>query len=168
MWIIDDFLPDTLHNDLKNLVLGQEIGWTYVPGSTRSGIHDEFYFVHPIISEGYSSSLFKDIKPILYFIDDRLGFVIDNLIRINCTLCTNQNRRDKSTMHVDMPNMPHYTGIYYINTCNGPTVVEDTEVESVANRFLLFDGSKMHCGTWQDDTHVRANIVFNMQGHFRK
>lgn len=167
MWIIDDFLPDTLHNDLKNLVLGPDVGWSYAPGATYADRHDEFYFVHGVIAQGYTSPHFKDIKPILYFIDDRLGFVIDHLIRINCTLTTNQGIRQRTAMHVDFE-QPHYTGIYYINTCNGPTVVDDTEVESVANRFLLFDGSKMHCGTLQDDTHVRANIVFNMQGHFRK
>lgn len=143
------------------------MGWTYVPGATNPDVKDEFYFAHTVIREGYSSPYFNDIKPILYFIDDRLGFVIDSLIRINCTLTTNQGVRKRTTMHVDFE-MPHYTGIYYINTCNGPTVVEDTEVESVANRFLLFDGSKMHCGTLQDDCHARTNIVFNMQGHFRK
>lgn len=167
MWVIDDFLPASLHEDLKSLILGQNIPWSYVPGATSPDIKDEFYFAHRVIGPGYTSSLFKDIKPILYFMDDRMGFVIESLLRINCTLTTNQGVRKRTTMHVDGIKF-HYTGIYYINTCNGPTVVEDTEVESIANRFLLFEGSKMHCGTLQDDAHVRANIVFNMQGYFRK
>jgi hypothetical protein len=168
MWVIDDFLPPSLHNDLKNLLLGTDIGWTYAPGGTNHDTQDEFYFIHNVIADGYTSHLFKDIKPLLYFIDDRLGFVIDSLLRINCTLVTNQGVRKRTTMHVDMPRKQHYVGIYYINDNNGPTVVEDTEVECVANRFVLFEGSKMHCGTLQDDCHARVNIVFNMQGHFRK
>jgi len=167
MWVIDNFLPDSLHQDLKSLVLGGNIPWTYCPGATRADIQDEFYFVHTVISPGHSSHIFKDIKPILYFIDDRMGFVIDDLQRINCTLTTNQGVRKRTEMHVDGYE-PHYVGIYYINDNNGPTVVEDTEVECVANRFLLFEGSKMHCGTLQDDCHARVNIVFNMMGHFRK
>jgi hypothetical protein len=167
MWVIDNFLPDSLHQDLKNLVMGENVPWTYCPGATCKDKLDEFYFVHRVIAPDHTSPLFKDIKPILYFMDDRLKFVIDNLIRINCTLTTNQGIRQRTLMHVDFP-VPHYVGIYYINDNNGPTVVEDTEVECVANRFLLFDGSKMHSGTLQDDCHARVNIVFNMQGHFRK
>jgi len=167
MWVIDNFLPDSLHQDLKSLILGQNIAWSYIPGATCPDIKDEFYFAHRVIAPGYTSSLFKDIKPMLYFMDDRMGFVIDSLQRINCTLTTNQGVRKRTTMHVD-GNEPHYVGIYYINDNNGPTVVEDTEVECVAKRFLLFDGSKMHCGTLQTDCHARVNIVFNVQGHFRK
>jgi hypothetical protein len=33
---------------------------------------------------------------------------------------------------------------------------------------VLFDGLKKHAATIQDDTLARVNIVFNMQGHFRK
>jgi hypothetical protein len=167
MWIIDNFLPDSLYQDLKSLILGDNIDWSYCPGATYLDQHDEFYFVHRVIAPDYTSSIFKDIKPILYFMDDKLGFVIENLIRINCTLTTNQGVHQRTAMHVDFP-IPHYVGIYYINDNNGPTVVEDTEVECVANRFLLFDGSKMHSGTLQDDCHARVNIVFNMQGFFRK
>jgi hypothetical protein len=167
MWIVDDFLPDSLYNDLKNLVLGDQINWNYMPGGTSVDIKDEFYFVHKVIAKEHTSPIFNDIKPVLYFMDDKLGFVIDNLMRINCTLCTNQGKRTPQTMHVDFDE-PHYTGIYYINTNNGPTIVEDTKVDSVANRFVLFDGLKKHAATIQDDTFVRANIVFNMKGHFRQ
>jgi len=167
MWIIDNFLPDSLYQDLKSLILGDNIEWNYCPGATYKDQHDEFYFVHSVIAENYTSPYFKDIKPILYFMDDKLGFVINKIIRINCTLTTNQGVRKRTAMHIDFDE-PHYTGIYYINDNNGPTVVEDTEVECVANRFLLFEGSKMHSGTLQDDCHARVNIVFNMQGFFRK
>lgn len=165
MWIIDDFLPPSLHEDLRTLVMGNQIDWTYVLDYEDK--QDDFYFIHNVIRDGFAAPIFSDIKPILYFIDDKLGFVIENLLRINCKLTTNHGKLSRETMHMDFP-IPHYTGIYYINSCNGPTVIEDTEVESVANRFLLFDGSKMHCGTTPDDCHARFNIVFNMQGHFRK
>jgi len=165
MWVIDNFLPESLHQDLKRLVMGNEIDWTYVLDHEHQ--QDDFYFIHNVIRDGHESRLFDDIKPVLYFMDDKLGFVIENILRINCKLTTNHGRRNRETMHMDFTTS-HYTGIYYINSSNGPTVVEDTEVECVANRFLLFDGLKMHCGTTPDDCHARFNIVFNMEGHFRK
>jgi hypothetical protein len=167
MWIIDDFLPNSLHNDLHNLLLGERMSWTYMPAATSPDSPNEFYFVHKVISQEHCSPVFNDVKPVLYFMDDKLRFVIDNILRINCTLCTNQGRVIPQSMHVDF-DAPHFTGIYYINTNNGPTVIEDTKVDSVANRFVLFDGLKKHAATIQDDTLARVNIVFNMQGHFRK
>ena len=62
MWVIDNFLPDSLHQDLKNLILGQDVDWTYCPGATSVDTPNEFYFVHKVIAPDYTSSLFKDIS----------------------------------------------------------------------------------------------------------
>lgn len=180
MWIVDNFLPPSLFNDIQSLVLGDRTQWVYSPNATSPDSPDEFYFVHRVFTPyapdlnhaalnnpEHVSHIFHDIKPVLYFIDDRLKFTIDRLIRINCTLCTNQGKVKPQDMHVDFP-FEHYTGILYVNTNNGPTLFEDTKVDSVANRFVLFNGSLPHAACIQDDTHVRANIVFNMQGHFRQ
>lgn len=167
MQIIDDFLPPSLFNDIQSLLMGPDMNWKYMDGGTQSvGTDDEFYFVHKVISSTETSPIFNQIKPILYFIDDRIKFYIDSLIRINCTMCTNQGKAVRQAMHTDFA-VPHHTGIFYVNTNNGPTIVEDMKVDSVANRFLLFDGLTNHAASLQDDTKTRVNIVFNMQGHFR-
>jgi len=180
MWIVDNFLPPSLFNDIQKLVMGERIQWVFSPNATSLDSPDEFYFVHRVFTPyapdlkhaaleqpEHVSPFFHDIKPILYFLDDRLKFMVDRLIRINCTLCTNQGVAKSQDMHTDFP-FPHYTGIFYVNTNNGPTIVEDYRVDSVANRFVLFDGLKPHCASLQDDTQGRFNIVFNMQGHFRQ
>lgn len=169
MWVVDNFLPPSLLNDIQSLTMGDRINWAYRPGATSVDTPDEFYFSHTAFMKDplSVSPLFNDIKPILYFMDDRLKFYLDELIRINCTLCTNRGKVMPQAMHVDF-DIPHYTGIFYCNTTNGPTLFEDTKVDSVANRFVLFDGKKRHAATIQDDCHARVNIVFNMQGHFRK
>lgn len=180
MWIIDNFLPPSLFNDIQRLVMGEQLQWIFSPNATGYDTPEEFYFVHKIFTAfapdidhsalhqpEYVSPFFQDIKPILYFLDDRLKFMVDRLFRINCTLCTNQGKAKPQTMHTDYP-FPHYTGIYYVNTNNGPTLVGDTKVDSIANRFVLFDGLTDHAASIQDDVHGRFNIVFNMQGHFRQ
>ena len=63
--------------------------------------------------------------------------------------------------HVDIP-WQHKGAIFYVNTNNGVTVLEDgTEIESIENRLLLFDSSKEHSSTSCTDAKVRVNINFN-------
>ena len=63
--------------------------------------------------------------------------------------------------HVDLE-YEHKGAIFYINTNNGVTVLEDgTEIESIENRLLLFDSSKKHNSTSCTDAKVRVNINFN-------
>ena len=66
--------------------------------------------------------------------------------------------------HRDLP-IPHQSAILSLNTCNGYTKLDDgTKVDSVANRLLLFDGSKLHNSTTTSDYSLpkgRFNINFN-------
>ena len=63
--------------------------------------------------------------------------------------------------HVDYP-FPHKGAIFYLNTNNGLTILEDkVEVESIENRLLLFDSSKQHKSTTCTDDKCRINVNFN-------
>ena len=54
------------------------------------------------------------------------------------------------------------TAIYYLNTNNGYTEFEDgTKIESIANRFFLFDGAIKHASTTTTNALARFNINFN-------
>ena len=79
----------------------------------------------------------------------------------------------KSGFHVDWSNAEtkegcEYmsVGIYYVNTNNGYTEFKDgRKVESVANRFVRFDGTTLHRGVAQTDTKERIVINFNYFGN---
>lgn len=59
---------------------------------------------------------------------------------------------------------PHTTCLYYINTNNGKTILNDEiEVDSVANRLLVFDGLTPHCSTTCSDEKVRMNVNLNVR-----
>ena len=73
--------------------------------------------------------------------------------------------RTKELVHHDNhadTNFSHKGAIFYINSNNGFTVLEDgTEIKSVRNRLLLFDPSKPHHSTSCTDDKRRVNINFN-------
>ena len=52
--------------------------------------------------------------------------------------------------------------VYHVNTCNGYTVIEDTEIRSEENQLVLFDNVS-HYGTVQTDTDTRVVINFNFR-----
>ena len=57
---------------------------------------------------------------------------------------------------------PHKGAIFYLNNNDGLTILEDgTEIESVANRLLLFDSSKPHHSTTTTNADRRLNINLN-------
>ena len=63
--------------------------------------------------------------------------------------------------HVDYDN-PNRGALFYLTTCNAPTVMADGyEVQAVENRMLFFDASKSHCSTNTTNTDRRVNINFN-------
>ena len=53
------------------------------------------------------------------------------------------------------------SGLYYVNTNNGYTQLGDIKVESVKNRFVVFDGAMDHYSTNCTDEQVRVTINFN-------
>ena len=69
----------------------------------------------------------------------------------------NRNKHIRGIEHVDevTENMDHNTAIFYLNTCNGKTVVDGTEVESVANRVVIFPANTPHYVVSQTDTDRR-------------
>ena len=63
--------------------------------------------------------------------------------------------------HLDY-SFKHKGAIFYINSNDGLTVLEDgTEIESVANRLLLFNPSQPHHSTTCTNANRRMNINFN-------
>ena len=54
------------------------------------------------------------------------------------------------------------TAIYYVNTNNGTTKFKSgKEVESVANRLVIFNSNELHAGSSCTDEHRRCLINFN-------
>jgi hypothetical protein len=170
----DNFLPRSFFNHLKGHLLSREIDWRYNWNATNKRILDEtgedYYFVHGAYSFNGEhnekiSPHFDKVQPVLYFIEDKFNFEIQRLMRMNFTFITQRNKNTTTQFHVDFDSS-HYVAILYMNTCNGPTLIEDKQIDFIENRAVLFDGSMQHAAVTQTDSTHRINIVINIQGIF--
>ena len=138
--IIDNALPQEEFENIKNTIMCTGFPWNLTTQITNDKevlpTHASFYFTH-LFWDGFSiepqSQMFA---PLLNLMDCHA------LIRIkaNCYPSTPEFIRHDN--HVDYP-FPHKGAIFYLNTNNGLTILEDkVEVESIENRLLLFDSSK--------------------------
>ena len=159
--------------ELQETIFGENFPWNYNEGTT-TGKDGDIYFTHMGFKtdpEGrenpFNSPFYFDAKPVLYFIEEKCNFHISDLLRINCTMVVRQPKVETSAFHTDY-SFPHYTGILYMNDCNGPTVFDEgLKIEFRTNRFALFDGTIHHAASQQSDAARRVNVVFNMQGYFK-
>ena len=64
-------------------------------------------------------------------------------------------------MHSDFE-FSHSGAVLSLNTCDGYSKLkDDTKINSVANRMLLFDASEEHCSTTTTNVFARININMN-------
>ena len=115
---------------------------------------DSYYFTNGLTSETLNN---WPLQPLLRLVIQEGS----KLIRVKANLYLRTDEIEHHDNHVDY-DFENNAAILYINTNNGLTVLEDgTEIESVANRLLFFDGSKPHHSTTCTDQKRRVNININ-------
>jgi len=156
--IIDNFLPKSDLIDLQTILTDKDFDWYYIPDINQNSPKDSLgsYFVHVAYSkEGVTRHMHR-FSPILSRLEG-----MKSLIRIKVNLYPRTPTLEVHAPHVD-ENYTHTGAIFSLNTCNGKTILEDgTEIDSVANRVLLFDASTPHSSTSTTDSKARFNININ-------
>ena len=156
--IIDNFLPREVSENIKQVMQSSEFPWYYNNSVAYvSERKTEFYLNHIFYDAYYVRSAFWNqmAYPIVEKINPK------SLIRVKANFYPNLNQFIENENHVD------YTfecvgAIYYVNTNNGYTILEDkTKIESIQNRLLIFDAAKPHRSTHCTDEKCRLNINFN-------
>ena len=172
MQIIDNFLQKNTHNRIKEIVLDNALYFpyyfhTYVAYNSPVESFDvkQLMFAHGLKNdEGVVSNHYdRLVLPIL----DELNVKEKNLIRAKVNLNVNQNEQIKSHWHTDVDDVEKYTtAIYYINTNNGYTELDNGQkIESIENRILIFDGNIKHRGVTQTNSKGRVTINLNYKNN---
>ena len=153
--IIDNFLSDTEFESIKMLINSTYFAWFY---QNQKDIANDgsFQFTHLFYNNNSpNSEHYKELQPFL----DKLK--INALLRIKANLTPREDNINLGIFHIDFP-IKCNTAIWYLNTNNGKTVFEDgDEIESVANRMVIFPSHQKHCGTSHTDEKTRIVINFN-------
>jgi hypothetical protein len=156
--IIDNFLSEDEFKVIEELMMGDHFPWHYhkCVTSVEQESNKAFYFTHLFYSNPQiTSDHIKVLNPLIEKLD------VKAFIRIKGNMYPNLNGFSPEEPHIDY-DYPHKGAIFYINTNDGCTILEDgTRIESIANRILLFDPSRLHDSTYPSDQKVRVNININ-------
>jgi hypothetical protein len=157
--IIDNALDVRVAQSIKQAMTSQAFPWFYSDGVAGKGMNgiDQFYFTHLFYSDGMFNSQFSEkiIGPLSQVISARA------FIRVKGNFYPRSDSVIENPPHYDF-DFPHHGAIYYVNSNDGFTVLEDgTKIKSVENRILLFDPSTPHHSTNCTNQHGRININFN-------
>lgn len=155
--IIDNYLKKEYFERIKEALLRIDFPWYVTIGVSSPEANDGYYFTHSFVYDYHIEN--REYYKSLDLLISRLN--PSTLIRCKANLYPSTPKIIEHGKHVDM-NTPHKGFIYYINTNNGYTLLEDgTKIESIENRALFFDSGKPHSSTTCTDDHFRLNINFN-------
>ena len=174
--VIDNFLPEEHFNDLHDLMMGKRMIWNWNDVvDYQGGTQNQFQLTHTfyLLTHGYVSPLDRSL--IIEPFADLLKVGTYVRIKANLTPKSTENCRE-GKFHYDhelvgsrLPDgtLISYTAIYYVNTNNGYTLFKDGnfKVDSVANRLVIFDSSKLHKAVRCTDKEKRVVINFNYFTH---
>lgn len=158
--IIENFLPKDKFLELQNLLFSCEFPYFY--NKTLNGEHKEkdntSYFTHTLYAQHLSyiaSNYYSNFRFITNMLD------IKSSLRMKVNLYPKTDIIQEHAPHIDY-DFEHKGFILSMNTCNGFTILDDgTKIDSIENRALLFDPSKLHHSTTCTDEKVRINIILN-------
>jgi hypothetical protein len=157
--VIDDYLPKKLFKELKNKIMGNMVPWFFQ--SEINKVHDKkdlsCYFTHLVFyNQTPLSQIFPEINQIF-----REKLDVKSFIRIKLNCYPRTQKIEIHEPHVD-ENFEHKSAIFYINTNDGYTILDNkVKIESIENRVLFFKSYELHSSTSCTNQKARFNINFN-------
>ena len=163
--IIDNFLPEEEHKLIENTLTNDPLfPWFLNSDKSSDGelmeIDDlnNYQFTHTFYDKKIINSTYCNNLTLLF--DSVLQTL--SILRIKANLTIRTEELVRYGWHVDFDSNKHKTAIYYVNTNNGKTIFKnDLEVDSVANRLVIFNGDMIHTGTSCTDKKFRCVINLN-------
>ena len=164
--VLEDFLPKDVFERIQHTLIGSTCMFPWFFNSTKT-YNDEhkkltnFQFTHTFFDHNAEASkYYRDlIYPFLTLLKT------EAVIRVKANLtgvAPNFPEKNISVFHTDTEGANNKTAIYYVNSNNGKTVFPNgTEIDSVANRMVIFDARELHAAVSCTDKQVRCVINFN-------
>jgi hypothetical protein len=164
--IVDNFLEIKEFKKIQDVFLSKTLPWFLEPYiNSNSENHKlenkyDYYFSHIFFLNHNEQGILKSpflglMQPLL----DKLS--IKYLKRIKANLYPSSEKILEHAKHIDY-NFKHTTALFYINTNNGYTNLQNTnKIMSKENRYLKFDGDLEHNSSTCTNQKYRITVVLN-------
>jgi 5'(3')-deoxyribonucleotidase len=159
--IIDNVLDDDEFHIIQKTLLGADFPWylnnsKVFANSTVPELYN-FQFTHTFYDQ------YKVQSNYIYLLDRLLSYINPSaIVRIKANLQPVTENIIVYDMHNDLENFDGETAVFYVNSNNGYTVLENNQqISSQANRLLQFSSDLKHAGTSCTDQKVRCVINLN-------
>ena len=158
--IKDDFLPHDEWKRIHDVMMSEDFTWNYNCNNygATDGQYPQLTHMFYFPNSGPVSTFSSLLTPLINQLDPLA------LIRIKANMNWKVDEAIQRPFHVDFGGIDCTTSIYYINTNNGYTLLDDgTKIESVANRLLRFDSQIKHAAV--PATDVTRRVLININYH---
>jgi hypothetical protein len=164
--IIDNVLEKNTFLELKNVFEDERFPWHFVKNLNEFVKETDLscYFINMIyrdrekegVNDFQVSHFFKVMFPLLNIIQPK------QLIRIKANLYPRTQNIEYHPQHTDY-DFPHNGAMFYINSNDGKTVINngEVEIESIANRLVIFNSALPHNSTSTTNQKARINLNIN-------
>jgi len=162
--VIDNFLNEDDLKKIEDTIMSGYMPWYFNDHVSIEG-DDYFQFVYGFVTAGGEVNCNEFMMSLLD--PFRLKLKIDYFHRVKVNLSPKTEKIVEHGMHTDRSGeQANYgmkkTGIFYLNTCNGYTKLENgKKIKSKRNRYVEFDCSTKHTGASCTDEKRRVVINFN-------
>jgi hypothetical protein len=174
--IIDNFLSKEEHENILKIITCYSFPWflsSFVAKPEEKNDFFNSYMFHkfydyrePKLNLGMNIHYNNDplqpgseFMPLLNTLIDKIEY--NELYRVKGNLYFWSENLNYHTQHIDYECSEIKGAVYYVNSNNGYTVLEDgTKIESISNRILFFDSSKPHNST--NCTNEKYRITINL------
>ena len=157
--VIDNFLEEDVFKEIEKILMGDKFPWFFNDFKNDDDDINNFQFTHTVVrgNGNIESKFIQYMKPFF----DKLN--IKKIFRIKINLTTRTHNSFNHLYHTDV-SFQCTTAIFYINSNNGKTIFKHgEEVNSVANRMVIFNSNLEHAATSHTDEKTRVVINFNYE-----
>ena len=157
--VIDNFLEEDVFNEIEKILMGDKFPWFFNDFKNDDNDINNFQFTRTVVrgNGNIESKFIQYMKPFF----DKLN--IKKIFRIKINLTTRTEKLFNHLYHTDV-SFQCTTSIFYINSNNGKTIFKNgEEVNSVANRMVIFNSNLEHAATSHTDEKTRVVINFNYE-----
>ena len=165
MTIVDNFLPEEDYLKMQDYFFSSRVDWyagnITPPKTDEKDDHlNNLQFVHSFYSTAEFSHPSPHLKALLPVLD---RIPIYQILRIKMNLNPRTETPWVSGFHTDTEGLDNLTSIFYLNTCNGATVFEESgeEYESIGNRLITFPAKMRHASKTTTNAHARCVLNIN-------